>query len=56
MSVVCKIIHDVPIDAIEVQFVLFGANDCLCDHLRIAVLRFDMPILIQAEIQIIIVH
>ena len=50
------IIHDKVVDAIEIQFLFVGVDNSLGNHLGVAVLRLDMLVRVEAEIDIAGVH
>lgn len=56
MSIVRIAGLDVIIDAGQVELLLGRVHDGLRDHLRVAKLRLDVPILVQAQIHIAVAH
>lgn len=52
VPVVCIIIHDEVVDAVEIEFPVRRVHYRLRNHLRIAKLGFDMPILIPRQVDL----
>lgn len=46
VTIVSIRVSDEGVDAVQSQLLLRNTRDCLCNHLRVAVLRFDVLVLI----------
>lgn len=51
--VICIVVHDEVVDTVEIQLPFWRIDNRLGNHLRIAVLRLDVFVLVKAEINVV---